>query len=509
MISQTSVIMATPIALIATEKNIDLHENVSDVIKGLNETTASVQSFTPDNIAVDLPDYTGHIVEHTEAAEVSSTIIADRIRNSLEAISKYVKPALKEATNNISWALSGRNATEFIFSNLRVNMVNIEPEIFRTSFFPKQKAEMFTTNSKINVKSLLTGSYPSMTGEQLRDLIYVDIPVLQPFFSDLSLIKDVYDSIFVEKYWYNLFDYNSIKEDLLDVLDTRNYSFTNLPKLVIVTLLVNRLSAMDDPLQGVTGVSLEQYRLGIKMAKETFNTILFLHKDVWERRATAGIVVMEDSVEFTTDKKDDDFLGDVAMLRGELTIGYNNAILQMFADGDSISLSEYVIGFVYCSKTGIRVRDIITDKETVVDGFNQYRAKIIAELTNHQAKIASTKFKDTINGLYAKDGFKELIDSLCPDNSPMASGYLINKICEKVDLKGFFSDRVLMDKLINNECTLMQTVLAAILSDAMGFVLSAEILRMNATSNPGDIEHQKKTLAKSINVLIVKHLMKR
>lgn len=503
MISQSTVLMATPIALLATERGIDLHDKVGPIVQGLNECTVSIRGFTEDNIAIDLPDYTKTVGEHTEVLEETTTIIADQIRSSLEMISQTVKPILKDVEYRLRSEIDPGNVADTIFDYLNVEMINIEPSFLSSAFYPNQLPPSFVGVNAIKLADLIQGSYPSMTGEELVDLIAVNVDELRGFFSNPSEVKDVYDTIFVEKNWFELFNASTVRNGSVDITDYANYAFKSFRPLVIGSLLLNRLVAQEDPLEGVTGVGLSEYRVSLLVARDLFNAMLYKFKQIWESRAAAGMVIIADGVRF--ELADSGNLVGKEVLGGKLLVGYNNAVLQMFAAAEEMSLSEFAIGYAFAQQRGYKVKDIITDKETVVNAWKEYSGDMRTALVLQKSAIAKRVFIQVLEGLSAKEEFLPFIETI--DSDVHLSQRILQRVQQKVDLGLFFENIPMLDAVIREENSLMNTVLGAILADTFECPIAQEILLINAANPAGTLEQQRKALSHAIDQVIINRLI--
>ncbi|QZA70739.1 hypothetical protein AH04_266 [Erwinia phage AH04] len=504
MIKQQTVLMATPIAALATEKGIDLHEAASDIIKGLDETTSNIVSFTPDNIAVELPDYTGLVPEHTEVMDAATTMVADAIRGALYVISQNVKPILSEVEQRLRDSISADSAVETILSNVQLEMVNVEPAFLNSYFYPTEPAPAFRDIQTVRMSDLLQGSYPRMSGAELVDLIAVDVPDLQPFFMDPAEVERVYSSLFVEKYFYSVFSPNAVSNGVANITSPLNYRFDSFRSLVIGTLILNKLTSMDDPIDGVTGISLEDYRVSLRVTRDLFGTMLWHFKQIWEQRAAAGIVVIDNGLQYKP--LSDSSTGDLPVIKGPLVIGYNNAILTMFADSDQLSLSEYVLGFVYAKFREYRVKDIITDKDIVVEAWREYQNDVSTALMANKGANARRVFRQVMESLAGKEEYKPLLE-IMEDNLPMTQRAL-SRVTQAIDLNVFFNNTALLDAVLRGNNSLMNTQLAVVLADVFDSPLAREILVINAKNPAGTLEQQRKALSHAIDQVIIKRLLK-
>jgi hypothetical protein len=503
MINQSTVLMATPIAQLATEKGIDLNDKASDIIKGLNDTTSNIVSFTEENIATELPEYTELVPEHTNALEMSSDKVAATIRGAMEVISKQVKPLLVKVEEGIRRQLSSDTAVERIMSCVDIEMINIEPSFLNSPFYPSSPAATFEDIDSVRLADLLKGSYPQLTGIELLEMIAVDVDDLSQFFGNPTEVKQVYDGLFVSKDFYTIFNHNSISNGVARINDQDNFRFDAFRTLVIGTLMLNKFVSMDEPLSGVTNVSLNDYRTSLIVTRDLFRTMLFRFKQVWDTRAAAGLVILGNNVKPVSQPADN--LGGHALLTGKLTVGYNNAVLTMFADSDQLSLSEYAVGFIFAKIRGYNVRDIITDKEIIVKAWNEYCNDINTATILNRSALSVREFSRVMDSAYADEKYTATIDAMVDDTPPQIR--LLARMQNKIDLSQFFNNSQMLNDIIDGKNSLMNTALAAMLSDCFDCPIASEILQLNAMTPAASIEQQRKVLACSIDKVIIRRLL--
>lgn len=507
MIKQSTILMATPIAMLATEKGLNLHEKAGDIIKGLNETTANIVSFTEENIATELPDYTTLVPDHTEVLDMASTIVADRIRSALYTISKTIKPILAETQEKLKGQLSSSNATDTIFDQLQINMMNIEPAFLNSPYYPKEVPATFNGVDSIRLSNLLQGSYPRLSANELVELIAVEVDTLRTFFSSPAEVENVYNALFIEKNWWTIFSPDCVKEGVALINHGGNFRFESFRTLVIASLLLNKLVAMDDPLPGVTDVSLEEYRASLRMTRDLLSSLLARFRALWESRAAAGIIILDQAVKYDTQGNgfsDGSGLNGIKYLSGSLTIGYNTAVLEMFAQADELSLTEYVIGFLYAKHRGYNVKDIITDRDVVKQAWVEYRNDVTQAILTNKNNVARKVFMQVLEGLYGKEEYKPLIDAMNDDVAP--NQRVQARLANHIDIGLFFNNIPLLDSVLRGDNSLMNTYLAAKLADVFDCPIAEEILTLNANNPVGSVEQQRKALSHSIDKVIIKRL---
>lgn len=512
MIKQSTVLMATPIAMLATEKGLDLHEKALDIIKGLNETTANIASFTEENIATELPDYTALVPDHTETLDMASTIVADTIRAALYTVSKVIKPILVDTQDKLKGQLSPSSATDTIFNQLQIDLVNIEPAFLNSPFYPKEAPATFNGIDSIRLSNLLQGSWPRLSGSELVEMIAVEVDTLRTFFSSPAEVQNVYDALFIEKNWWTLFSADSVKDGVAMINHGANYRFESFRTLVIASLLLNKLVSIDDPLSGVTDVSLEDYRASLRLTRDLLSTMLARFRNLWETRASAGIIILDQAVKYdnqphTDVYSDGSVLQGINYLSGRLVIGYNTAVLEMFAQADELSLTEYVIGYLYAKNRGYNVKDIITDRDVVKAAWVEYRNDVAQAIVTNKNNVARKVFMQVLDGLYAKEEYKPLIDAMPDEVSP--NQRVQARLSKHIDIGLFFNNIPLLDSILRGENSLMNTYLAAKLADVFDCPIAEEILTLNANNPVGSIEQQRKALSHSIDKVIINRLFNR
>lgn len=503
MIKQTTVLMATPIALKATQMNMDLHDRCSDVIKGLDQSIGSIKKFTEDNIAVDLPDFTAKDDEHTVVLEETTTIIADHIRAALYTISKNIKPVLKTVENTLKSEMDPSNVSETIFGYINIDMVNIEPSFLNSPFYPKEVPATLEGTPTIQLSDLLRGSFPQMSGQELAALISVDLPELSPFFSNPEEIRKIYEGLFVEKDYYSFFGSTSISNTVLNIQDQSNYRFAAFRPLVIGSLIMNKLISDEDPLPGVTNTSLEDYRAGLRITRDVFNYLLVMFRQVWETKASAGVVIISNGIQWKTVENGN--MAGKEVLAGSVTIGYNRAVLEMFAKGDNLSLSEYAIGYLYAQHRGYPVKDIITDSEAITNAWVEYCNDVRGNLVFQKSSIAKRAFILAMEDLHNNEAYAPLIEVMEEDIHP--SQRALQRVTARLDLDLFFNNTQMLDSVVREQNSLMNTSLAAILAGVFDSPIAEEILELNAKAPAASIEQQRKALSCSIDTVILKRLI--
>lgn len=495
MIHQSTILVVTPLALEADQRKLVISEKSSDIVKGLNDTTASLGGFTPDNIAVELPDYTKLVPEHTEVLGMVSSKLAEIIRSSLYVISKYVKPILREADQEIARNLNVKNAVDLSFDYLSIKMVNMEPEFLTSIYCPSELPNTLKETTRIELNELLKGNWADdKTGEELVKLIYVDSPVLATFFENNDEVLEVYRRIFVNKAWYDFFSAGGINNGIVDVMHADSYHISKYRAIVIANLLVNKLCAMEEPMEGVTGVSLVDYRGSLAMTRDVLAGCLVRFRNIWLAQAASGIVIIDNDAKYA--EADWGLLKGTKLLTGQVTVGYNNKVLKLFGESSSYSLSEYVLGYMYSKERGYRIKDIMTDANVIEAAYREYYQDLQTQISLNLQKVAKESFTAAIRRVETSEAFEGIVNTL-GDDTPKGVR-ILTKLQERVSLNDFFGNPLMVEEICAGKRSLLQTGVAKELCMVFGSDIAAEILEENARNEPGPVEHQRKVLTGAI-----------
>ncbi|QDJ96968.1 virion structural protein [Aeromonas phage D3] len=502
MIRQSTILAMTPIAMELSNKNIDLSDKVGDIIKGLNDVSAGVAAMTEDNVAVNLPEAADDGDHSMIQAEVNARLAAV-IRASMGVISNCVKPILKDADRLISNCIGEGGALDAALSQIRIDMTNMEPAFLASGMCPSEVPASFAQNPTINVNNIIKGNWPRIEdAHEVYKLIDVDVDVINPFLTDPDEIKKVYNDFFADKYYWTIFESRVREGDVVNVLNPHHYKFSSFRSMVILSLLVNKFRSMDDPFDGVMGVSLEDYRANLNFLRDLTNTVLARFRFVWLDRAKAGLVIIDEDVKVAPATFGP--LEGIETVQGTIRIGYNNSMLEVFANKEEESIIDYALGYAYAKYRGYKVRDVITDGDVVVSAYKEYIHGISAAMTVNADKQGREAFLTACRNFSTDEknkGYLEVIKSDVPLSNRIAVA-----VNSRINLEGFFTE-YLVNGIARGERSTMGTALAVELAEIFGSPIAAEILKNNMGGTPASIEQQRKILTGSIVAAILKRLV--
>lgn len=501
MLTQDAIIIATPIGL-AT--NQDLHERVGPVIQGLNYAVGSLASYDVDKLAVEVPEYTDLVKEHTMYADVSTTQIAGAIRQAYGIISKHVKPICNAIDRAFQSESVGQLAADTVLNWLSVTMYNIEPSFFSSIYYPTKIPATMEGITSIRFEDFLRGSWPELTGKDIYDLIYVDVPEINDLVSDTDELKTIYDAIFIRRDAGTIFNYGDHNFELGTVNLATGGSVNNFRALMVTYLILCRLATQDDPLAGFTGSTLDEYRSTVVLSRDFLTKALINFKLVWEDRARAGLVVDYSGTKFgELNERNDPYshwVKGMSVLTGQVRVGYSRSVLEMFALNDKLSLSEYVTGMCLCYHKGIQIKDAVTDAETIINEYRTYIDSVFIAMRNQFGSIARGIATREIMEAYKRDEeFKMLVNAACEDKTTAVDPIAI--ISKHINFEDFFT---YYTGFANR--SLMETGFGVAICKLLGSSIAAEIIEGMSGITSKDIGEYRTRLSEAAAKMIIKRL---
>jgi hypothetical protein len=259
---------------------------------------------------------------------------------------------------------------------------------------------------------------------------------------------------------------------------------------------------MEDPLEGVTGVSLVDYRGSLSMTRDFLAGSLVRFRNIWMSNAASGIVIVDNDVKYK--EADWGLLQGTKLLCGTVTVGYNQKVLNLFSEASSYSLSEYVLGYLYAKERGYRIKDIMTDAKLIEDAFQEYQQDLRTRLYDNLQRVAKESFITAVKKMEVCDDFEAVVNTM--DNEIPKGLRILTKLQEKISLNDFFGNPVLIENVCKGKQSLLQTGMGKELCLVFGSEIAAEILLENANGEPGPAEHQRKVLTGAIIKAIIKRV---
>lgn len=379
MISKNTVFAMTPIALALNEKQINLEDKVHDFLIGLSTQSTGGVVLTDDNVADELPKATVVGSDHHFLQDKAAELLADGVKRAFLQIRQFIKP-FDESLKNAIRDNYVEDPIHKLHSNYRIYFYDIWSPFFDSPMFPESKPNQIFDYTDFPIDKLkeTKNKFPSFGEEEFKEKIQSKLKGDILDFIDTDVLYDVYRDYLVSGYWEGLFS--------TKVADVRNVT-KNFDTWISLYALVGRLIADEDPLEGVVGLTLDQYN-------ELLHAVHDLCIAALQQLRRAGEVIRPSKVHVTVDNKkyrDFQYLGERGL---GCTVGITEEGVA-FADSKDGTLSEAIIGYLI-SWEKVNGNSPLPP---VVDGWEQYvevYRSTLKDVEREQAAHGTTKIRSIV-----------------------------------------------------------------------------------------------------------------
>lgn len=503
MITQDTVLTATPIAMEKIPASVRLADSAGPLIQGLCQSTVTLDGYTLENIAVALPKATEGDTEHTVLNETSAESIASVIRQSLGVISSHIVPACDLIERRLKDCFNKNRVVDYIFESFRVNPTIIDPALLNSAVFQVEPDPELAGGMILNFKALKNATWPELTAPEIRNLCkeVMSYPEIAAVFESDEDVISAYEGLIHSPYWLYKDGYESVKISNLDV------KVSDLNRLVILNCILYKLDSQDEPMDDVTGITLEDYRHGIRTLKRLTKTLMAQMKTKLGGFITAGLTFAKDELSYKkVDDKYSPFYG-MRVLNGNVDISYSEEMGKYFENSDSISLSEVAVGMALAKVGGIIVpgQTIIDRIPGYVELYNKYLQEVTVALMTNIRSYAGERVRDAMIEISKLGSWEEYLNGLEGNSN-------VTKLENLLGRSGGYMELLTSPEFIANiqedRKRVLNTVLAVRFADILGVPIASKILANNLDTDCSCQEKQRKALSKAIVQVVLDTLVK-
>lgn len=504
MISTEHVLTATPVVLEKIPATMRLSKNANSIVHGLDLSTAKwLDKYTLSNIATELVKNTaGEDSEHSELVNLTTAKISTAIRTSLTAIRERIIPSCDVIEQNIIKMGNLSNIYDLIFNKLYVKFHFVSQALFDSHLFPQAVPEQYRDGvgfTTANITEL--GQWPQKPYEEIKALLQsaAHYPEFYDVINDRDSVLAAWNSLGRPVDWLKTFN---------DVITPAGVlaKFTDLNKLVALTLLVNRLVADDDPVAGVTGIALSDYRKKLLNTKRFLEAVLFHFKRRYQVGLANGLRVDQSDVKFEKCVDDRSPFFNALVASGCVEVVYTESLSDFIANSDEYSLSTIVLGIVIATQ-----RKRTPPCDTLLDNLKFYTetatqyASELRYTVGENGKIATAKaVKDSIHQLAHSELWKT---QLQPYGQNLA-WELEKRLTEAGGIVETLMRPDTYQRIQAGELRVANTPVVVTFAKAAGYPIAATILAKNINNTSGlNEQQQRKLLAKSLAYYVVSTLL--
>lgn len=506
MISQNNVLTATSLVMNNNLGNYDLSQNYGDFILGLNTAVSSLDGYTLDNLATELPENTKGESEHSLYLNAGAERLAKTIRLSLGVIKDYISPICRSLDEEIKRFQSVEQIQERLYRNVRISYVDINPSIFDSAFYPQAPNERYSSNVTANTEFFYLGEFDTRSGEEISAFITPSVPVpeLEPYLNDHDLCSTVWNDLRYgsgEGTAWDLFGTHG-KDGIIHPNNV-SLSMKRLKRLIIASLILSKLKVNEDPIEGLRNITLDDYRRNVSVLKSVVDHVLFRIRNHYQANLKSGLYIEINNTEFNEE----------GVFRGDVTVGYSDITMDYFSNSDDYSLTDVLFGYLLIQHSGkdlALLGDVISNVDAINKVAQQYFSAQITRLVNDQKTEILGEVKAVLKRMTQKDGIlHDFINATRKENETQDNNYwLLNQFDKHGGCLEMFTHVPFIDSVVSGEQQVINTKFSVVLAEVLNTPIAAKILKASLEGECGCQETQRKNLTKAIIKVILDTLKK-
>lgn len=503
MIKQETVLTATSIVLERVNNSKAISDECGPLIHGLNQSVLSLEGYTLGNLAVDIPKNTGEGSEHTVLVDEAANTISAIVRASLGVIGTHIIPACDIIERSVKEMYNKNQTVDYLFRELRINPTYLNSALLNSPVFQIEPDADFQAGVAFKADTTKMGSWPELTAPEIANLCKeaLSYPELVEVFSDEETVLSGYRGVHSLPYWlFNNSDTQRVHDVKLEAKD--------LHRLIVTNVILHKLDSMEQPLDGVDGISLEDYRTNISRLKRFVKTVLFRARSTLEILIARGIEIVNDKVKYEVCKDGYSPFDGMKVLCGEVDVIYTKEIEDFFEASDSASLTEVVAGMVLLRKLGKDAsgENFIARVPGYMGAWKDYLMTAEAGLTANIRKCATRAINDAIQRIATESPWKEFLEQ---SDGPTANVVKLQKALvaaggyiEVLSAPTFIAD------VIDGRQRIAASIIAPRLAKVLGVPLAEKVLLENINEDCSCQEKQRKALSRAMVKVVIEYMMK-
>lgn len=505
MIKQQTVLTASSIAIEKVNPSVALINHVNSSIVGLCSTTLSMEGYTLDNIAVELPKNTNEDSEHSSLQEVVVKSIAPIVRQSLSAISEYVIPTCDRLEKALSYCYDRNKLIDYVFNKFVVQPHIIDKNLFDSIIFDIEpdadllNGVLYTPIIKDNEVS-----FPDLTAEQIRNIVKDSLiyPEIKEIFSNDEDVVFGFKDIWDIPYFIH-----EGRGEKIDVKTVRIIPI-NLNRLIITNIILHKLSSDENPLEGIVGIDLDKYNNYIASHKRFIKTVLYLTKERYKAYIAKGIDIDEIDVKYEEEKNEYEQFYKARVLTGNAKVIITKEMVDYFNNTEQYSLTEMILGMVL-GKVGFgenTYHENLIERFPLLNKVVQDYYQMLTNVLNMNIRISAKNYiREVIVELANGNIWKDYLDSLEGFNNVSKLEKILNT--DNFNYNDILTTPHFVSEVINKRLRIANTLMAVNIAKGIGAPIAAEILEENINEDCSSAEKQRKVLAKAITMCVVRKLL--
>lgn len=503
MIKQETVLTATSIVLERVDNSVSISDSCGPLIHGLNQSVLSLEGYTLDNLATDIPKNTGEGSEHTVLIEESANSISAIVRASLGVIGTHIIPACDALENTLKDLYSKNQTIDYIFRELRITPTYLNIDLLKSPVFQIEPDSEFQSGVGFNTNTTKMGTWPELSAPEIANLCKeaLSYPEIVEVFSNEEDVKRGYSAIHTLPYWlFKNTDVTRVQDVKLEVKD--------LHRLIVTSVILHKLDSMEQPLDGVDGITLEDYRANISRLKRFVKTVLYRARTTLEIFAQRGIEIVNDETKYEVCKDEYSPFTGLKILTGEVEVVYTKEIEDFFESSTEASLTEVVAGMALLRKANSDASgdNFLGRVSGYMGAWKTYLQNVDAGLVGNIRRVGTQRIGETLKRIANEGVWKDFLDN--------AEGGMANvvKLQNALNAAGGYAEVLtspsFIADVIDGRKRVAGSIIAPRLAKVLGVPLAEKILIENINEDCSCQEKQRKALSRAMVKVVLEYMMK-
>lgn len=501
MITKSSLSIAEAIAV---ANNSDTPIQPKSLIMGLNEVSHSSVQYG-DDFRKELLTVTGNNQEHTAILDVTSSKIAEAVRDSLDMVAVYGVPMAKALANGVSVVYNRKSLETLAYSLLDHKFINVDDPFFDSPIFPTEVKNKVLNFSAIDMSVLNKLAFDYSSDKDILEYANSDHPDIKEILNDTEYTLGAAFCLLTD-----LGELQSKFNQTGGVIDFTKVKCLDINLLMKAYVIITKMYVSEEPAPWVSKGSLENYREYVSLMWNGLSAYLINLKEIVSIYKARGITISEINPVGLAKHSVADY-ADANFLKGKSVIYFTDKALEA-----GISLSELVIAYYWAKVNGksIDPNVLLGEASAVKELAEDYYSSIDKQLKLKARDVfISTANISVVKFIMERELLLERFKKLMPEGA-LIPQWLMEKlgdeyertyysVCEASDTNGIVNDKE-PSPVFNG---VMSSKLVPCFLRTMGCNMAASIVEATYVSgeNQQTVQEQREALHEAIIKAVVSY----
>lgn len=486
----------------------DVAAEASPLVGALNSAACGLVPVTCENYMTLVPENTRN-PEYVETMKELSTVLAENIRATFEQISVYGKGVANAITKEINCSDSGFGsqgvAMRHLMDRSEFNFVRVDHEFFSSLIYPVKEVNGTQAYNEISADSISKVKFASWADEDIIKWLDIDNKEINQLL--LSPSADLRSALQGLGYADNLpfhYDY-----------DTKSIDFTKprlrqIERLFIQYVLLCKMVATEEPFEGITQGSLQDYRNHVSFLHGAYTHGMLRLKQVCSSLSAQPINIVELEPAAVVDAVVESTGTTFQIVKVKADIYYNKAGLE-FCANSQLPLAELAVAYFHKRYVGLEpstAASMVNNFEAT-KLYNQRLVNAINEiLGKNRASVLKAVLMKAITAFLVTR--PELVDQVTEGTGTTDVSGWVSKFIDDTECNHSLAWEIARKGITTADAVFASGIPAKFLG-SLGCDDACKVLRLSVSmgDDSSDVVDRRKTLHKAlIHILAEKTLRK-